>query len=87
MGLKYIGPYVIINLVNNGYNPININNLSNSNLSTLKQINNLFNKNITFFKVGLKDKNVLKVFFVLMILMQFNIFLGQNQVARTLKKR
>lgn len=61
-GLGYIGSHMVVDLIKNGYEPIVIDNLSNSNISTLKRLNKITNKKIIFFKMNLLDKNLSKIF-------------------------
>ena len=54
-GMGFIGSHTAIELANKGYDPIIIDNLSNSSLSVLDGINKITNKNVTFEKFDLTD--------------------------------
>jgi UDP-glucose 4-epimerase len=49
-GLGYIGSHVVVELLNQYYNVIVIDNLSNSHIKTIDSIEKITNKNITFFQ-------------------------------------
>jgi len=55
-GLGYIGSHVVYELLKNNYRPIIVDNLTASNLKTLKNLNNIFNKKITFYKFDIENK-------------------------------
>ena len=62
-GMGFIGSHIAIVLNELGYDLVIIDNLSNSNISTLKNLNKLMSKKINFFKVDLLDKkNLGKIF-------------------------
>ena len=54
-GMGFIGSHTAVELANKGYDPIIIDNLSNSSLSVLDGINKITNKNVTFEKFDLTD--------------------------------
>jgi len=52
-GLGFIGSHTVVQLIENNYNVIIIDNLSNSNINVLKNIKKICNcnyKNLIFFK-------------------------------------
>jgi len=62
-GLGYIGSHTTIELINEGYEPIIIDNLSNSIISNLNRIMKITNKEVEFEKIDLLDYNSLLDFF------------------------
>ena len=55
-GCGYLGSHCTINLVNKGNRVIVVDNNSNSDPSIIKKLRKLTNKNITFFKVDVRDE-------------------------------
>lgn len=58
-GCGYIGSHTIIDLLDEGYEVISIDNYSNSSPETLDQIESITQKMITNYDVDLRDKNKL----------------------------
>lgn len=58
-GTGYIGSHMVYTLVNQGYNPIVIDNLSNSSGKNLKTIGKLTGKKINFYRLDLRNKSEL----------------------------
>lgn len=54
-GMGYIGSHTVIELVNKGYEPIIIDNLSNSNISVLDGISKILGRSIVFEQIELTD--------------------------------
>lgn len=54
-GLGYIGSHTVVKLIENGYNPLIIDNLSNSDTSVLKAIEKITGKNPYFLSGDLRD--------------------------------
>ena len=52
----YIGSHCAISLVNNGYNPIILNNFSNCHQSIIKNLEIITDKKITFYNIDIRDK-------------------------------
>jgi len=62
-GIGYIGSHAIVALISAGYNPVIVDNLSNSKASVLERIAEITGKKPPFYKVGLRDSATLdKVF-------------------------
>tara|TARA_B110000483_G_C18148361_1_gene524410 strand:+ start:355 stop:1347 length:993 start_codon:yes stop_codon:yes gene_type:complete len=59
-GAGYVGSHCAISLINNGYKPIILDNFSNSYQSTIKNLETITNKKITFYNVDIRDKKKLK---------------------------
>ena len=62
-GAGFIGSHCVVSLVENGYNPIILDNFSNSHKDVIKKLEILINKKIFFYKVDLRDKKKLKLIF------------------------
>lgn len=55
-GLGYIGSHTVVKLIENGHNPIIIDNLSNSNLGVLYAIEKLTQTKPSFYKSDVRNK-------------------------------
>ncbi|SKB94784.1 UDP-glucose 4-epimerase GalE [Daejeonella lutea] len=55
-GTGYIGSHTVVELINSGYQPVIVDNLSNSSLQVLKQIEGITGVNPEFFNFDLSDK-------------------------------
>ncbi|MFN7093992.1 MAG: UDP-glucose 4-epimerase GalE [Burkholderiales bacterium] len=63
-GTGYIGSHTVVELLNNGYDVIVVDNLSNSNIKVLNRISNLVGyKPIKFYRLDITDKNALNQVF------------------------
>ncbi len=62
-GMGYIGSHTIVELVNAGYDPVIIDNLSNSNVSVLEGIKGITQRKIAFEEVDLSDSNACREVF------------------------
>lgn len=58
-GAGYIGSHAVVSLIENGFEPIIIDNLINSDLSVIKKIEHITNKKIEFFNIDLREKQKL----------------------------
>ncbi|WP_066174883.1 UDP-glucose 4-epimerase GalE [Bacillus marinisedimentorum] len=58
-GAGYIGSHTVVELLNNGYEVIIVDNLSNSKEEVLDRIRDITGKPFTFYKVDLLDKDML----------------------------
>ena len=52
----YIGSHTVVELLNNGYEVVGLDNFSNSDSSTLEKIKEITNKNIDFFNKSEKSE-------------------------------
>ena len=68
-GAGYIGSHTCIELIKAGYEVIVIDNLINSSLESLKRIEKLYDCNISFHKVDVRDKEAIRNIFE-----QYNFF-------------
>jgi UDP-glucose 4-epimerase len=62
-GLGYIGSHTVVELQNEGFDVIIIDNLSNSNIEVLEKITSITGKKPLYFNIDLKDKVAVKNFF------------------------
>lgn len=62
-GAGYIGSHTVVELLNAGYNPIIVDNLSNSRKSVLTGLKNITGKDFTFYKVDCNDKETFRQVF------------------------
>ena len=62
-GLGYIGTHTCIELFNEGFKVITIDNLSNSSLEVLKRLKQLIHIDIPFYKIDIRDKDKLEIVF------------------------
>jgi len=62
-GAGYIGSHTCVELIKVGYKVIVVDNLCNSSLEVLKRVESLSKKNITFYKVDVRDKQALTCVF------------------------
>tara|TARA_B110000238_G_C16119577_1_gene436504 strand:- start:1017 stop:2009 length:993 start_codon:yes stop_codon:yes gene_type:complete len=62
-GAGYIGSHCAISLVKNGYNPIILDNFSNSHQSIIKDLEIITAKKISFYNIDIRDKKKLRSIF------------------------
>lgn len=62
-GSGYIGSHTAIELVQAGYTPLIVDNLSNSNPAILSRLETLCHRSIPFFQIDLRDKEALQSLF------------------------
>lgn len=62
-GLGFIGSHTVIELYNAGFEPIIIDNLSNSSISVLDGIERIINKKLVFENIDLREKSFVHDFF------------------------
>lgn len=54
-GLGYIGSHTVVELVENGYHPVIIDNLDNTNIDVLERIARITGTNIPFYRTDVRD--------------------------------
>lgn len=59
-GLGYIGAHTVVELAASGYNPIIVDNLANSNLSVLEQLNKLTGQKLSFYQANYQDTETMQ---------------------------
>ena len=62
-GTGFIGSHTCVELLNNNYNVIIIDNLSNSSIEVLEKIEKITSKKPKFYKIDLCDKEKVKEIF------------------------
>ncbi len=62
-GLGFIGSHTVVELQNEGFEVVIIDNLSNTTIEVLDNITSITNKKPAYFNIDLKDKSALKSFF------------------------
>ena len=62
-GTGYIGSHTALELISTGYEPILVDNLSNSNRKVIDSIQKITSKKVKFYEGDLKDNNLLKSIF------------------------
>ncbi|REJ81655.1 MAG: UDP-glucose 4-epimerase GalE [Bacteroidetes bacterium] len=62
-GTGYIGSHTTVELINRGYTPILVDNLSNSREEVIQAIEKITGKGVTFFNIDLCNRSELKKFF------------------------
>lgn len=62
-GLGFIGSHTVVELQNNGFEVLIIDNLSNSSIDVLESISKITNKKPTFKKLDLRDKEAVISYF------------------------
>lgn len=55
-GLGYIGSHTVVELINSGKKVVIVDNLSNTNINVLKNIEKIVNQKILYYNIDLKDK-------------------------------
>ena len=62
-GAGYIGSHTVVELVKSGYEPIILDNLSNTDVRNINGINKIKSKNIKFYNIDCTDSNAVKSVF------------------------
>jgi UDP-glucose 4-epimerase len=62
-GLGYIGSHTVVELINSGYEPIIVDNLSNTSIDVLSRIEQISHKKCVFYQIDVCDKKALSVVF------------------------
>ncbi|SHK16955.1 UDP-glucose 4-epimerase [Clostridium cavendishii DSM 21758] len=62
-GLGYIGSHTIVELLNNGYDVIAVDNLYNSNLIVKERIKKITSKDFKFYNIDLTDEEATEIVF------------------------
>ena len=85
-GTGYIGSHACIELLNNHYNVIIIDNLTNSNKNTLNKIEEITQKKVIFFEVDIRDKVILRNLFKQYTIDAVMHFAGLKAVGESCEK-
>lgn len=62
-GLGYIGSHTVVELYNNGYEAVIVDNLYNSRMEVLDNLEKITNNKIDFYKGDVRDKDLLRKIF------------------------
>ena len=62
-GAGYIGSHTIVELLNNGHQVTVVDNLCNSNQESLRRVEKITNKSVTFYQIDVCDKDKLESVF------------------------
>ena len=62
-GAGYIGSHTCIELINAGYEIVVVDNLCNSNLESLKRVEQIVGRKIPFYEADIRDANAMKMIF------------------------
>ena len=62
-GLGYIGSHTVTKVIENGYEPIIVDNLSNSKRSVHQKLEKIAGRSIEFYEADLSNKKVLEIMF------------------------
>jgi len=62
-GCGYIGSHIVIELIKQQYDVVVVDNFSNSDITVIQRMNIIANKNISFYKVDLRNKDELRKIF------------------------
>jgi len=61
-GLGFIGSHTVVELVNSGYEPVIVDNLSNSDIKILDQLTKIIGYKPSFYQLDLCDEKAVKQF-------------------------
>ena len=62
-GAGYIGSHTVVELINNGYDVVIVDNFSNSKPIVIEKLKKITGKDIKFYELDLCDKEKLRVVF------------------------
>ena len=62
-GAGYIGSHTVVELINNGYDVVIVDNLSNSKIDVKDKIEEISSKSVKFYEGDVLDKNLLNSIF------------------------
>lgn len=85
-GCGYIGSHTIVELLNNGYNVISIDDFSNSKPNVLDKIKKITGKDIKFYELNICDKEKLRQVFEQNQIDAVIHFAGYKAVGESVKK-
>ena len=85
-GTGYIGSHTCVELLNNGYEIVIIDNLSNSKENVISYIEKITNKKVKFYKGDVRDKNLLNNIFKENKIEAVIHFAGLKAVGESVKK-
>lgn len=85
-GLGFIGSHTCVELINAGYNPVILDNLSNSDISVKSRIYEITCKDIPFFEGDVRDRHKLSQIFAAFDFYAVIHFAGLKAVAESVEQ-
>ena len=85
-GLGYIGSHTVVELVNNGYDVVIVDNLSNSKRETLDKLKKITGKDIVYYEEDVSDKDALEKIFKKHNIDSVIHFAGYKAVGESVEK-
>ena len=85
-GLGYIGSHTVVELINNGYDVVIVDNLSNSKIETLDNLAKITGKDILYYKEDVSDKKALEKIFKKHSIESVIHFAGFKAVGESVEK-
>jgi UDP-glucose 4-epimerase len=85
-GAGYIGSHTCVELLNQGYEVVVVDNLSNSSEEALERVKKITGKNITFYKADLLDREALEEIFDEEVIEGVIHFAGLKAVGESVQK-
>ena len=71
-GIGYIGSHTVVELLENNYEVIIVDNLSNSKKEVINKIEEITKKKIKFYEADVCDKNIMRTIFKENIILSFS---------------
>ena len=62
-GSGYIGSHTVLELLNKNYNVVVVDNLSNSSYESLRRVQKITGKTVTFYEKDIRDREALESIF------------------------
>lgn len=85
-GAGYIGSHTCVELLNDGYDIIVVDNLSNSKIESIKRVERITGKKIEFYEVDIADKKKLNEVFIKNKIDAVIHFAGMKAVGESVEK-
>lgn len=85
-GAGYIGTHTCIELLNAGYEPVVVDNLSNSKLAAIHRVERITGRKLAFHHVDVRDKDALRAIFARYQLSAVIHFAGLKAVGESVAK-
>lgn len=85
-GAGYIGSHTVVELINRGYDPIIVDDLSNSKIEVLYRIEKITGKKPNFYKINLLDKDKMEEVFLKENITDVIHFAGFKAVGESVAK-
>lgn len=85
-GAGYIGSHTCVELLNQGYEVVVVDNLCNSDLEAINRVQKITNKKISFYQIDVQDKEKLRSVFQLENIEAVIHFAGLKAVGESVQK-